>query len=508
MLLTLPILLVACRDFECAEGAQKVGKLCRNVDAGTERDDAAVLAGDGGSDEDLDAAREDSAAESRSDASADAASASATSADASGMTSAQADATTSTEAGLDASTTTQEAGSADAAIAHDAAPTSCTAGYVLRNGACQDVDECFEGTQQCHPSATCSNTVGSYDCTCPLGYSGGTNAGFVCAPRITVGAEHACVLLGDGTVQCWGKNTYGQLGDGTQVERAAPVNVTALRNVAIVSAGGDYTCAVLRDGAVSCWGNNTNGQLGDGTMMSRSTSVPVQRLTDVVAIDTHGHSCAVQKSGAIKCWGANGNGQLGTGTASAAAMTSPVGVATISSGANVFVGHQQTCAGLRTRATPCWGQGYLVAAGISISLTPLEVGEALDAVSVAIGYRHVCSARADGAVLCWGTAGLLGRGAAAGDGLPAVVPGVIAKAIGTGFYSTYVLRPDGTVVWWDYGTLPVAVAGVSRAVAMDTFMAQGCVVTDDGGVSCWSVLSPNANAMLTLPARVPGLDLW
>ena len=54
--------------------------------------------------------------------------------------------------------------------------------FLLPNNAYVDVNECDEGTDECHSNATCSNTVGSYDCTCVLGYSGD---GFNCTSMLT-----------------------------------------------------------------------------------------------------------------------------------------------------------------------------------------------------------------------------------------------------------------------------------------------------------------------------------
>ena len=35
-----------------------------------------------------------------------------------------------------------------------------------------DVNECMEGTDNCHTNADCTDTVGSFQCTCSPGYSG------------------------------------------------------------------------------------------------------------------------------------------------------------------------------------------------------------------------------------------------------------------------------------------------------------------------------------------------
>src|SRR5262249_32650965 len=88
---------------------------------------------------------------------------------------------------------------------------------------------------------------------------------------LAVGASHACGLLGDGTVECWGYNYYGQLGDGTNTNRSTPVAVSWLSHVLQIVAGTYHTCALIDDGTVKCWGSNSAGQLGDGTLSSHNT---------------------------------------------------------------------------------------------------------------------------------------------------------------------------------------------------------------------------------------------
>lgn len=90
-----------------------------------------------------------------------------------------------------------------------------------------------------------------------------------------MGQRHSCLAIPGGTVQCWGYNNYGEVGDGSTTDRHTAVTVSGIATAASVDAGVEHSCAALADGAAQCWGRNDKGQLGDSTQTNSNTPVQV-----------------------------------------------------------------------------------------------------------------------------------------------------------------------------------------------------------------------------------------
>jgi len=103
---------------------------------------------------------------------------------------------------------------------------------------------------------------------------------FKTALKVSVGRQHVCAIM-NSKAYCWGKNNYGQLGDGTKMDRFVPTLVDFTFNpgeelpVTDIAAGGQHTCAVINENQLKCWGYNGEGQLGNGTTISSEYPVDV-----------------------------------------------------------------------------------------------------------------------------------------------------------------------------------------------------------------------------------------
>jgi alpha-tubulin suppressor-like RCC1 family protein len=240
----------------------------------------------------------------------------------------------------------------------------------------------------------------------------GTSASWA---TVSVGPQSACATRTDGTLWCWGDNSYSQLGTGQRSFFSSPQSVPGT-GWAAVSAGTDHTCAIGAGSTLWCWGDNEAGQLGTGPALFASSprQVPGTGWAAVsVADDGIGddHTCAIRTDHTLWCWGDNGYGQLGTGGTSGTSTNTPARVGTDTNWATVSAGGEFTCATRTDRTLWCWGYNYFGQLGTGSTgdaSTPVQVGTAADWVTVSAGddwgYSggHTCATRAGGTLWCWG----------------------------------------------------------------------------------------------------------
>jgi alpha-tubulin suppressor-like RCC1 family protein len=143
----------------------------------------------------------------------------------------------------------------------------------------------------------------------------------------SIGSNHGCAVIDGGAVECWGQNFFGELGDGNAVAQGAPVPVNGLASgFKSVTVGDQHSCALNQQGGVFCWGRGSYGEMGNGmTTDQNDTPTAVTGLASgVLAVAAgDGHTCALTDGGLL-CWGYNGNGSLGTGTLTNEALPTPV----------------------------------------------------------------------------------------------------------------------------------------------------------------------------------------
>jgi alpha-tubulin suppressor-like RCC1 family protein len=336
------------------------------------------------------------------------------------------------------------------------------------------------GPDTCEATDPCSTT--------PVPVNGITGA-----TQVSAGEHLSCALLASGSIDCWGYDQGGELGDGNPTPpdcngacSFAPVAVSGITDAKQVSVDGDdYGCAVLSTGTVECWGSNDYGQLGNGTTTDTDVPVPVSGIanaTEVIAGGDH-QSCALLVTGSVECWGANDAGQLGDGTGSAS--TTPVPVSGISNAVQI-TGGPSPCALLANGSIVCWGYGDLGGVGdgsTSDSPTPVAVTGISDAISLS-STDGLCAVLATGDVACWG-ANLSG---ALGDG----------SDVGPQMCDQYACS-----------TVPVIVSGITDAVTVSTGESDACALLSGGALECWGLnqdgeLGDDSSTDSDVPVSVSG----
>lgn len=327
------------------------------------------------------------------------------------------------------------------------------------------------------------------------------------ARDVQLGQAHTCALMCDGSVRCWGDNSYGQLGLGDRDARGdapmelgsalPPVDLGTGRYALRIALGKAHSCALLDDGTVKCWGANASGELGLGDLQDRGSgpgqlgdalpAVALGSRSDIADLAAGGsHTCALFQSGALKCWGSNYFGELGLGdTALRGDEPSDMGNALpeldLGTGARarqVVLGQNHTCALLEDGGVKCWGDNADGALGLGDEANRgdarFEMGDALSKLALdhtvqlsARGGAHSCALLADGHVKCWGanSFGALGVGDSRARGNdPAALPVVDlgahkAHAIAAGGGVTCAILDDRSTRCWGYNQYAALGAG-------------------------------------------------
>ena len=316
---------------------------------------------------------------------------------------------------------------------------------------------------------------------------------------ISTGESHTCAIFNNGSVKCWGRNQFGQLGYGDISNRGDSSNEMGLnlpfvdlgtgRTAISISAGFTHTCAILDNAKVKCWGRNLYGRLGypdiggndwgdaPNEMGDNLAYVDLGTGRTASAISTgQSHTCAVLDDGTVKCWGYNNAGQLGYGDTTDRGPTLgdmgdnlpivPLGV----DASAIDTGASHTCALLINQNVKCWGYDFRgqvgSGTGLNIGDAPGEVAaNTVDlgslATAISLGDSHSCAILTSGSVKCWGynNYGQLGRG-------DTTTIGALPNQMGSNL-ATINMGSGRTVV------------------SIDSYGNKNCVVLDNSSAKCW-----------------------
>ena len=364
----------------------------------------------------------------------------------------------------------------------------------------------------------------------------GTATVTVTAPdmaSVSTGNFHACSVTRNGTAYCWGDNTNGQLGDGSNTASTRPVPVAGgLRFVQLTSGARYHTCGLTAEGEGYCWGENGFGQLGDGT--TTNSNVPVRAAGSLVftTIDAGPYNtCGLISTGEAYCWGANGpstqtfGDRDGPGYALGAPTTelcanpaapyrgsfwpcspTPLAVSGNISFRSISAGVWATCGVAVSGEAYCWGfngNDNLGTGTAEYATAPTPVAGGLLFDGVVQGGFHACGLVNDDAY-CWGARlfnwGQLGIGSFVESNTPAPVVGglIFSAVIPTSANNVYMftcgLTTAGATYCWGagrFGGLGTDVVVPSCTQGDVTFPCSNVPVPVAGGIEFISVATGN-----------------
>lgn len=355
------------------------------------------------------------------------------------------------------------------------------------------------------------------------------------------GVGHICVLTTSNAVKCWGKNNYGQVGNGiTQTSQSTPILVDGLEGEIKSIQAGDYsTCALMSNGSLQCWGLGVlNGPPDEGWEINHAyVTQPVTVSvfgSDIASFSIGLPVCAIGKGGSVKCagnFGSLGDGSIGESTTPTNVVSLNSGVLSldigwdsrisslyfashacaldgyavkcwgqnmfgqigdgtttshatpvtiIASGAkDVYAGGQQTCAVLQTGEAQCWGRD-LINTSVFYTLPITVSGLNGNVAKLAVGNFHVCALYTSGAVNCWGNGGW----GQLGIGME-----------GLGATSTVPITPTGLE---------------SEVIDISSGYYHSCAILSDHTVRCWGdgangTLGTGSYARSTVPTITLGV---
>lgn len=358
-------------------------------------------------------------------------------------------------------------------------------------------------------------------------------------PQVECGEKFACVVLGNGSVQCWGDATYGQLGYGNaqtigdgSSEMPSPF-VSLGVGVSQISAGKEHTCVVTSTGGVKCWGRGDSGRLGYGnifTIGDQTGEMPPDDVNvggAVKEVAAGGEfTCALLTNDTVRCWGRSQYGQLGQGNTISVGDGSgemPPSEVPLGGAASMLVaGEAHACVRVSSNVR-CWGYGAFGNLGngqnVSIGddvgeMPPADVPLGGPAKFLSAGTNHNCAIYgSNGAVKCWGSGaeGRLGSGSNSSIGdvsgaIPDVNLGGSAKSVHCGESHTCAILTNGSVRCWGRGVegqlgyenginigdnpgeMPppdVKLTGNVSQLSLGSRFT--CALFSDGSVRCWGL---------------------
>jgi alpha-tubulin suppressor-like RCC1 family protein len=263
---------------------------------------------------------------------------------------------------------------------------------------------------------------------------------------------HTLAIAQNGTLWGWGDNQWGQLGDGTYVDKNIPTQIGTESNWTALGLGEYHSLAIKSNGSLWAWGDNQYGALGNGTFVSVNTPIQVGTDTDWLKLQkTSYQSHAIKSNGTLWAWGLNNYGQLGDGTL--VNKNTPTQIGSFAWD-QVFGGYYHTI-GIKSDGTLwTWGgnnKGQLGDGTLVNKNTPTQIGTS-NWLSVSASIETSIAIKSDGTLWSWGenSSGEMGDGTGVDKLIPTQIGSSTWTKIISGYFHSVGIRTNGTLWSWGY----------------------------------------------------------
>lgn len=348
--------------------------------------------------------------------------------------------------------------------------------------------------------------------------------------------DTSCGMRNDYSIQCWGLNTSGQIGDNTVVNKGVPTALSGGGSWSAISTGTLSTCGLRSDGEMRCWGNKNSLPVNFPSLYAFA---PMEIAGDYdwkMISSSDLHSCGIQADSTLWCWGTDTNGQLGNGAADSTFKYAPVSVSGGGSWIYVDVGGRSSCGIKSDNTLWCWGDDTNAQLGNGATTgnihLPAQISGGGSWKTISLSESHACGIKSDDTLWCWGddTSGQLGNGATSSvQNAPVqIAAGTFWKDVTTArrFFSPFVnssmtcgIQTDNTLWCWGndaYGQLgtaasqsedtPASVTGGGSWQKTRASVSAACGLQGNGTLWCWG--NSTAGIVSTTPVEFTPGQTW
>jgi len=269
----------------------------------------------------------------------------------------------------------------------------------------------------------------------------------------------------DGSLWAWGSNFYGQLGDGTNIDKSMPIQIGNSKDWLFLKISGFSVFGLKSDNSLWAWGDNRFGQLGDGTTVSKNIPNQIGNEKNWLSIKSLNlFTVALKTDSSIWAWGRNLYGQLGDGTKENKSIPTQIGAS--KDWLNLYIGRANVYAKKIDGSLWAWGNNSYGQLGDGTNIDksiPIQIGTSKDWSNIYIGWASAYAIKTDGSLWVWGnnSYGQLGDGTNIDKNMPIQIEIskdwsniILGNSVNVNGYiggnSALALKTDGSL--WSWGS--------------------------------------------------------